>query len=165
MHYNAPAATVVHAFKYERRMEIGRLIGDIMVARLTEPLSVLESRVKWIVPVPLHWTRRMWRGFNQSEVLATRLAESTGLPLVHALRRTRRTRMQTRIPRSRREANVAGAFAFKPLPLTDWDPAAPAPGVLLVDDVVTTGHTVTECARVLLAAGAPQVWIASFARA
>jgi len=157
--YQAKGAHSVHLFKYERRREFGVLIGDIMVERLTEPLLALEDRVGWIVPVPLHWIRRAWRGFNQSEILAARLSESLGLPLVHGLRRVRYTRMQTRIPKEKRGDNVRNAFQI------DRKISGAVPGILLVDDVVTTAHTVTECARVLGEAGAPQVWVASFARA
>jgi ComF family protein len=157
--YHTAGAECVHRFKYDRRMEVGRAMADLMVARLAEPLLALEERIKWVVPVPLHWTRRTVRGFNQSRVLAERLSQAIDLPLIEALRRTRRTKMQTRVPKEKRAENVRGAFALS------FGVDRPVPGVLLVDDVVTTGHTIQECARVLLAGGAPQVWVAAFARA
>lgn len=155
--YRGQAPRVIHLFKYNRRLEMGALMSDLMVARLAEPLLALDGRIGWIVPVPLHWSRLAWRGFNQSQALAERLSQAVGWPVENALRRVRRTRMQTRIPKDRREKNVAGAFAYA-------GPETP-PGVLLVDDVVTTGHTIAECARVLALAGAPEVWVACFARA
>jgi ComF family protein len=116
--------------------------------------------VEWIVPVPLHWRRRRWRGFNQAEILARHLSESTRIPLKpNALRRVRATRMQVRLPAHRRAENVRGAFALRPGSYSSL------PGIILVDDVVTGGHTVLECARVLRAGGAPEVWVAAFARA
>jgi len=139
---------------------MGDLIADIMIARLAEPILSLEERVSWVVPVPLHWTRRTSRGFNQSERLAAVLAKAVGLSYRRdVLRRIRRTKMQVRLPRGQREENVAGAFVVRP------GAGASLPGILLVDDVITTGSTVRECARVLSEAGAEQVWIATFAQA
>ena len=157
--YNERAARCIHLFKYQRRIEIGRLLADIMVARLSVPLGDLEERIEWVVPVPLHWRRRAFRGFNQSDILAERLSEHLNLPMKpEMLRRVRHTKRQVRVPREKRADNVRGAFAV------DRSLSNPIPGVLLVDDVVTSGHTVGECARVLTGAGAPQVWVASFAR-
>ncbi len=159
--YTDASALCVARFKYQRRLELGRLMADMTVARLAEPIRDLEDRVGWVAPVPLHWLRRARRGFNQSHELARRLAHALALPLKPGLLRRRRyTRPQVRVARERRAENVRGAFvvgrAYR---------GAPLPGVLLVDDVVTTGATVGECARVLTEAGAAQVWVASFARA
>lgn len=158
--YRAEAARCVHLFKYDRRLEMGRVLGRMLVARLSEPVNLLQDRVDWIVPVPLHWRRRAWRGFNQARILAVHLSSATGIPLeTRVLRRIRATRMQVRVPAGRRAENVRGAFALTRAA------RPPLPGILLVDDVVTGGHTVTECARVLRRAGAPEIWVASFARA
>jgi len=160
IHYGPRSAQCVHLFKYGRRQDMGDLIADIMIARLAEPILSLEERVSWVVPVPLHWTRRTSRGFNQSERLAAVLAKAVGLSYRRdVLRRIRRTKMQVRLPRGQREENVAGAFVVRP------GAGASLPGILLVDDVITTGSTVRECARVLSEAGAEQVWIATFAQA
>lgn len=160
--YTGLTARCIYDFKYHRRAEMGRLMADVMVTRLAEPVLALEGRIGAIVPVPLHWRRRLWRGFNQSDLLAQRLSQAVDIPVMHPLNRTRYTRAQARIPSHRteeREKNVRGAFTCKKSVST------PLPGVLLIDDVVTTAHTVGECARVLKLAGAPQVWIACFARA
>jgi ComF family protein len=158
--YGPEAARCVHLFKYDRRLEIGTMMGRMMVARLAEPLRVLGDRIAWVVPVPLHWGRRAGRGFNQADLLGRALADATGLEFVPgALRRVRATRRQVRVPVHRRAENVRGAFRVARRPVSGL------PGVLLVDDIVTSGHTVAECARVLRAAGSPEVWIACFARA
>lgn len=157
--YNESVARIVHSFKYHRRIEAGRLMGDLMVARLAEPLLALEGRVGCVVPVPLHWTRRIGRGFNQSRDLGAQLSRALGLPLEAGLmRRNRRTRQQAMLRPEERARNVEGAFEVA----ARW--RGKLPGVLLIDDVVTTGHTIRECARVLREAGAPQVWGACFAR-
>ena len=145
---------------YYRRMEMGRLMSRIMIARLTEPVRALGDRVAWIVPVPLHWRRRMWRGFNQSLELAEDLSASVEIPVrADTLVRRRYTKRQVDVPREARAKNVEGAFEVGPA-YRNRD----LPGILLVDDVVTTGETLYECARTLAAAGAPQIWAAAFAR-
>jgi ComF family protein len=104
--------------------------------------------------------RRMERGFNQSALLARPLAEALGLAYDgRLLRRRRHTRRQALVPRERRAENVRDAFAV------GRGRDVQGQGILLVDDVVTTGHTIGECARVLRQAGAREVWVASYARA
>jgi ComF family protein len=158
--YRPEAARCVHLFKYDRRLEIGAMLARMMVSRLSEPIRLLGDRVEWVVPVPLHWRRRAWRGFNQAALLGRPLAEATGLAYrPEALRRVRATRRQVRVPAHRRAENVRGAFRLS------RRAGSALPGVLLVDDIVTSGHTVAECARVFRAAGSAEVWVASFARA
>jgi ComF family protein len=114
-----------------------------------------------VVPVPLHWWRRLARGYNQSEALARTLAAHLEIPCrPRCLRRVRATRMQRHdmSPTARKE-NVHQAFRARP--------SANLQGktVLLVDDVMTSGSTVNEVARVLKTAGARQVVVALLARA
>ena len=107
---------------------------------------------KAIIPVPLHWRRRMGRGYNQSEILARALAVELGLPLsVRALRRTRLTVPQTETDDRRR--NVRGVFA--PRSAEAWSGCT----VYLVDDVSTTGATAHEAARALQTRGVRTVVI------
>ena len=113
------------------------------------------------VPVPLNWWRRRRRGFNQAALLAAAL----GLPVCHALRRSRHTRAQAGLPAVERRLNVSGAFrlAWR----YRWPRLRPLAGraphrldglvVVLVDDVSTTGATRDACARVLLDAGVREV--------
>jgi predicted amidophosphoribosyltransferase len=121
-----------------------------------------------VVPVPLHWWRRRRRGFNQAALLAAHL----GLPVCHALRRSRRTRRQAGLHAGERRTNVAGAFTLAwryrwprvraaaglaPQPLTGLV-------AVLVDDVSTTGATGEACAQVLRDAGAREVRVLTAAR-
>ncbi|MSR63280.1 MAG: ComF family protein [Planctomycetes bacterium] len=114
-----------------------------------------------LVPVPLHPLRRLERGYDQARELAAELAGELGLELVGALRRARRTAPQGGPGASSRRANVAGAFALRARS------AARLAGreVWLVDDVVTSGATVGECARVLRQARVAEVSVLALARA
>lgn len=116
----------------------------------------VERFVAWraevLVPVPLHWWRRWRRGYNQSEAVARGMAESLRLSVrPECLRRVRWTRKQFHLTPAQREANIKGAFRT--------GPARSVQGkrVILVDDVMTTGNTLNECAKLLKQAGA--AWI------
>jgi predicted amidophosphoribosyltransferase len=120
------------------------------------------------VPVPLHWMRRRQRGFNQAALLA----HGVGLPVRHAVRRSRRTGAQAGLPAADRRLNVRGAFAlgWRDRWPRFW-PAAPGSRrplaglvVVLIDDVSTTGATGDACARVLLDAGVREVRMLTVAR-
>ena len=98
-----------------------------------------------VVAMPLHWRRRLQRGFNQAELLASQIARKRNLPVLHAVRRVRATRTQTGLTNAKRRDNVRGAFRVE----SDKRPEIDGRRILLVDDVYTTGATVNECARAL----------------
>ncbi|MCE9630622.1 MAG: double zinc ribbon domain-containing protein [Planctomycetia bacterium] len=114
-------------------------------------------RIDTVVPVPMHWLRRVSRGTSAAHEIARGVAAGLGLPCRRAVRRTRNTRMQNELPFEDRHANLHGAFR----------PAARLAGsrVLLVDDVTTTGSTLAGCREVLVEAGATAVYAAVVARA
>lgn len=114
-----------------------------------------------LVPVPLHWTRLLKRRYNQSALMAQGLSSACGKPVVlDALRRVRATPTQGHLNPHEREQNVRKAFVVPP------KRSAQIAGkrTLLIDDVYTTGATVSECARALLAAGADNVDVLTLAR-
>ncbi len=113
------------------------------------------DEVDLIVPVPLHWSRRCYRGFNQSELLCFGLPEELLRP--RSLRRIRATHAQVTLDPAARLTNLQGAFAA--------DPCVAGKVVLLVDDVVTSGTTASECAFTLKQAGAESVALLAFAGA
>jgi competence protein ComFC len=118
-----------------------------------------------LVPVPLHRIRQMDRQFNQAEEISRAIAEETGLPVLRLLKRVRKTETQTRLSRRQRMENLKGAFAAR----KGWGPgnqfaSLAVPGVILVDDVFTTGSTVDECAKVLRKAGVGRVAVLTVMR-
>ena len=116
-------------------------------------------RIDMIVPVPLHYRRLRQRGFNQASLLARRLGSLLRIPVDYSsLRRTRWTEPQIGLSRNQRAANVKGAFSLKAMEKVKGK------GVLLLDDVLTTGETVNQCARVLQDGGAREVVVLTVAR-
>jgi ComF family protein len=144
----------VHALKFDGMKRLASVMARQMVPRL--PVRMLEVESVWC-EVPLHWLRRAARGFNQSRLLAEELAVATGHPApISLLRRVRATPTQTAKSYRERAANVKDAFAVR------RSRALPE-SVLLIDDVITTGATVDECARTLKAAGVKWVGALAFA--
>lgn len=148
---------VIHGFKYNRQIYLRHLLGRWLAESLADP-RLAGRRFDLIVPVPLHAARRRERGFNQAELLAAALHRSSGLPMKNVLQRTRYTTTQTQFDRSERMENLRGAFRLRRRDnVQDLR-------VLLVDDVLTTGSTLSECASVLRKAGAVSVHAATVAR-
>jgi len=149
--YEGPLRAIVQALKYDARRSLGRPLAALMRERGRD---LLES-ASYVVPVPLHPSRRRERGFNQ----ALDLARPLGLPVVGALRRIRATATQTSLPASRRHKNVRDAFV-----VTRRGLSLRGTIVVLVDDVSTTGATLDACARVLKDVGVLEVRALTAAR-
>jgi len=144
---------VQHSLKYGNRPAQGHTLGRWMHHLF--PTAPADGGL--VVPIPLHRTRQLERGYNQSALLAKGLADALGVPVQPALYRTRATASQTRLSRKQRWANVAGAFAVQA-------PAALSGGtVYLIDDVLTTGATLTAAAAALCEAGVAAVHVATLA--
>ncbi len=147
--YEGRARQAVTRLKYARSTGLAKYMSGVVANRLQEVGAVGDV----IVPVPIHRSRRAWRGFNQAELLA---AGGHGLTIrTDLLRRVRSTRPQAGLTLKERQENLRGAFKASP--------KVAGLAVLLVDDVVTSGHTARECARALRVAGATQVGIVAFA--
>jgi ComF family protein len=120
-----------------------------------------DTLVSWgigrVVPVPMHWMRRSIRGTSAADELSRRMARLMGLPWSRAIIRCRATRMQNELPIGDRPRNVLGAFRGRR--------RLDGERILLVDDVVTTGATLSACCRALVAAGAATVDVAVVAKA
>jgi ComF family protein len=155
--YTGPLRGLVRGLKYRRRHGVRRHMAELLAARVRAGCGhVLPDAV---VPVPMHWLRRVSRGFDHAQAVASRLAAALDVPLGIELRRVRNTAAQVGLPRTRRLENMHGAFAV-------CGSAAGVRGaaILLVDDVTTTGATANEAARALLEAGANRVLLAVLAK-
>jgi len=145
-------------FKYGRQMHLRHLVARWLVAALDDE-RIRERRFDAIVPVPLHPARQRERGFNQAELLAQWVSNHIAVPLRPALQRVRYTTTQTAFDRAERMQNLRDAFRLRKN--TDVRRLR----VLLIDDILTTGSTLSECARVLKQGGAQSVYAATAARA
>ena len=145
--YEEPLSAVVRALKFRRLDYLGRHLGEALAARFAGDLGSADL----VVPVPLHWRRRLLRGYNQAERIAQPLAARLGRPVVPLLRRARATPPQSLLGKAARVANLRRAFRVD-------DPARlRGLRLLLVDDVATTGATLEAAAAVLRKAGAAAV--------
>ena len=152
-YYEGTLREAIHKFKYEGKTALAEPLGDWLAA-----LASKECHL--IIPVPLHKRRLRERGFNQSLLLAKRLGRALKLPVDYqSLIRTRPTPPQINLSREERLRNVRGAFA-----IGDRSKVS-GRSILLIDDVITSGATVGECARTLLKAGAASVEVLALARA
>lgn len=153
--YDGALREAIHAFKFGRRRALAAPLGRLMaqVARRDPQLQAADL----IVPVPLHRRRFRERGFNQSALLASEVAADVGFPLAEDLLiKLRAAPPQSGLLLKDRRQNVRGAFTC----------AGPVHGaVILVDDVISTGFTVSECARILCQAGAARVVVLTAAMA
>jgi competence protein ComFC len=151
LRYDGVGKELVHVLKYRAYF---RVVEKVMAPLMQEAMRK-EDRFGAVVPVPLHRSRLRARGFNQAEIIARALAGRIGMPFSDKLRVVRRTRDQVELSAAGRRANVKGAFAA----------CGPVSGkVLLVDDVFTTGATMSECAETLGRAGAREVHALSLCR-
>jgi competence protein ComFC len=148
--YDGVGKQVVHALKYRGyKRVVGRLAAPLMLQ------VVGEGHFDAVVPVPLHSSRLRKRGFNQAELLARGVAEKMKATVSDTLEVVRSTRDQVELSAAQRRANVAGAYtATKPL----------RGKILLIDDVFTTGATMSACAGTMVRAGAKEVHALSLCR-
>lgn len=144
-----PVDIIIHAFKYRRLSNVSRMLGQAM-ATVVQSDHVLKG-ADMVAPVPLFWWKRLQRTYNQAALLSKVISDECHIPHVEILKRIRFTRTQTRLDDAARRKNVAGAFSLK-------DDTVQDKNILLVDDVMTTGATMNECARILKTAGAREVY-------
>jgi len=183
LRYEFPISTLINRFKHQGRFCNSRVLADLLLDRLLLPrlsasqppqpkttelgveeqnsseqnLSEISKNPDLIVPVPLHWKRRFVRGFNQSQWLANYLGQQLNISVDNKLlTRTRNTPPQQQLKRKQRQKNLKGAFQV--------NHTLNGQHIALIDDVVTTGSTASELARLLKKAGASRVDIWCLAR-
>jgi len=155
--YEGPVRDALHDFKYRQALWLQNDLVQLLVALYHVHLHA--TPIDAVIPVPLHRRRRRQRGFNQSEFLARGLSQEIMRPLLlKKLVRIGYTGSQTSLSANERVKNVRGAFTVR------QEAEMEGKCILLLDDVVTTGATVSECARVLKNAGADRVVVLSVAR-
>jgi ComF family protein len=151
--HNAPSR-LIHDLKYHGKEALGEWLGRVAAEEFA-PEGFFEG-IDMIVPVPITWRRKWRRGYNQSTAIARGVAQVTGLTVAaKALKRTHFTRSQTQLSVSERMANVVGAFRLR------RPDGIAGRHILLVDDIVTTGATASECAKELEKAGAAGISVLS----
>lgn len=152
--YAPPVDGWILAMKFASAWTWAPWLGEQLAWQIkTHNSAATEAQRTAVCPVPMHLLRRWHRGYNQARLMAEALAKSCRWPMVDLLRRTRHTPPQTAVAPSQRLDNVRDSFACKPVDLAGWD-------ICLVDDVKTTGSTLSVCARLLKQAGARSVHIA-----
>ncbi|MFM4670123.1 ComF family protein [Aeromonas media] len=149
--YQPPYSLLIPRLKYSGQILLAPLLAQLLADHLEgdDPPEV-------IIPVPLHWWRQWWRGFNQAEEIGTALGELTGIPCdTRLLRRVRATPQQTRLSAGQRRRNLRGAFQIAPHHYRH---------VALLDDVVTTGATAGQLSRLLHESGITRVEVWAICR-
>lgn len=161
--YEGGLRELIHLLKYERIRPTANVLGQMLAEAIGDLEPSFGNGPVFVVPVPLHSEKLRQREFNQSELIvgaALKLKSTRNRFLLDSdvLTRQRATQSQIGLTRHQRRENIRGAFVVaKPEAIAGRE-------VLLVDDVLTTGTTVSECARILRRARASKVWVATVAR-
>lgn len=151
--YEGTLRKLIQVFKYGRVETLASPLGEMLASALPR-----DQRFDLIAPMPLHWMRRWTRGFNQADLLARAVGHRFGIPVRSVVRRTRSTAAQAGLTNAKRRANVSGAFAVKS------KQQVRGRRILLIDDVLTTGATVSACGLALKKGGAVHVSVLTLAR-
>lgn len=153
MEYSGPGRTLIRQMKFSNHPELARPLALLAVEKLRESSMAFDV----IVPIPLHWQRFLLRSYNQTELLGAVISAETGKPMIHALKKVLATPHQSGLKKTGRLGNLKRSFAIK-------DRSFENKKVLLVDDVFTTGTTLSTAAKLLLKNGAEAVVILCCAR-
>lgn len=151
--YEFPVDAAIKALKFQRKLFYGPALAELLCGECGH----LADDVDAVLPVPLHWRRRWFRGFNQADEIAAPVARHLGVPMLRNVKRIRATPFQSGLSARERARNLRGAFEIYGNLSAD--------NVLIVDDVITTGTTVHQLARALRRAGVSKVSALAVARA
>ncbi len=152
--YQQSARYLVHALKFQSKHQCARIMGSLMAKKFKQH----QLKPDAVIAVPLHPKRLRQRGFNQAEEIARYIHQAANIPILNQqLKRTINTVNQSSLTAAERQKNIRGAFLFEPQSKADF--------IAIIDDVVTTGSTANEIAKVLKKAGIKRVEIWAFARA
>jgi competence protein ComFC len=148
---------LIHRFKYGRQYYLRGILAEYLVEAMQDE-RILKEPIDWIVPVPLHPAKLRERGFNQAAALGEALCKREGLSTLRCIQRKRYTPTQTRFDRAERMRNLHKAFAVRK------NSNVRGKHLVLLDDILTTGSTLHECALVLRESGAASVRAITVAR-
>lgn len=151
--------SLIHAMKYQKMKSVGRMLGSEIGKQILDAANVSFD---YIIPVPLHKAKYRDRTYNQSEYIAKGIHDVIGAEVViDGVMRTRYTGTQTKLNKAERKINVSDAFMVNPKHLEKLT----GKNIIVVDDVITTGATILECAGALRRSGAGNIWVCSAAYA
>ena len=156
-YYKDDVRNSIHRFKFRNTRHYADIYGRLLAVKLSNTFAKDIDLICW---APISFQRKLNRGYDQSELLARAVSKELHIPICPALKKFRHTKPQSGIQMTaQRRANVIGAYkVIRPSQIIGKH-------ILLLDDVVTTGSTATECARTLLTAGAKEVSFAAVAAA
>ena len=154
--YEGTLKELIHSFKYKGKITLANIFAKLMIDYIKDNPEIIDVDI--VTTVPLHKTRLREREFNQSLIIANGIAKEFNLPVTNIMEKTRKTGYQNELPRSERLTNLKNAFTICA--------AADIKGkdILLIDDVMTTGATLNECANLLLSGGVNRVTCLTLAR-
>ena len=161
--YDGALRDLIHVLKFQQVRPAAAVLGRMLAETIANLEQAMPVGAIAVVPVPLHPRKQAQRGFNQAQMIARTALQQLSRPkrfdlCEGVLLRRRETGSQIGLTRHQRRENLRGAFAVSDAArIVNRD-------ILLIDDVLTTGTTASECARVLLRAGAARVWVATVAR-
>ena len=148
-----PVDAAIKALKFRRKLYYAPALGEL----LCETCRNLPDDIDAVLPVPLHWRRRVFRGFNQAEEIARPVARQLGVPLIQNVVRCKATAFQSGLTARQRARNLRKAFVVRG--------ALPYAHVLIIDDVITTGVTMRQVAAALRSTGVGRLSALAVARA
>lgn len=155
--YNRTIARAIHRFKFKHMTFLSKFFANFLL----EKLRSLKSTVNFIIPVPIHRERLMWRGYNQALLLAKDVSEKSLISCIpNLLIKSRHTLPQRILSTRKRKSNLRMAFEINPSHLETIRDK----NIMIVDDIFTTGTTVNECAKVLKRNGVRKVFVLTIAK-
>lgn len=146
----------IHALKYDKKFPVGIFLGKVLASEIKN--HPINWQFDLIIPIPLHQLKIAERGYNQSYYIAKGVNKELNVKVSDRIvKRAKYTESQTTMNLNEREENISGAFKLL------HKNAIRGKNILLIDDVITTGATISECGRILLEAGANKIYAASIA--
>jgi len=146
----------IHGLKYDKKFPVGIFLGKVLASEIK--INHANWQLDLIIPIPLHNLKKAERGYNQAYYLAKGVGQILKVKVLDRIvKRIKYTESQTKMNLNEREENISGAFKVKKKNVVIGK------NILLLDDVITTGATISECGKILLEAGANKIYAASIA--